>query len=349
LYLPLITDETNYFNGPLESEPNNSYLQANGPLIFGEYYYGLFNDQKDYYSIYLKDGGSISISLDNVLNRGVQLQLFYQDPRNGYVEIDTDKPFRIQHTGSAGWYYIYVAIDTRYINADPIYYFLRANYTSSSSQLNNSTTVDNNDCTTATPNATFTPTITPSPIPPVQVGFDFETGIEDWVTAEGNYKLAILDTTTQIKYSGNQSLRVTTQLKTSKDIYLHTEADAYFDKAIPEGMSRPGPYNLAGKQASCFVYLPQEMLATGYPKARIALLVKDVAPHFRNQWSDPIYITPSNVDKWFKISFTIGNGTNTDLGFDPTAVNTLGVRIDVSPNSGFSYTGPFYIDRCTIQ
>src|ERR1044071_5432175 len=140
LYLPqIVFNEMDYFKGPLELEPNNSYLQANGPIISGESYYGLLNDQKDYYSVYLKNRGSISIALDNIFSKGVQLQLFYQDPKNGPVEpIKTDIPYTIQHTGPSGWYYIYIAIDLRYVNTSSVHYFLKVNYNYSSLQSNNS-------------------------------------------------------------------------------------------------------------------------------------------------------------------------------------------------------------------
>ncbi len=47
-----------YFEGPWESEPNNSYQQANGPLRSHRTYYGYPNDEKDYFSIHLYRAGA---------------------------------------------------------------------------------------------------------------------------------------------------------------------------------------------------------------------------------------------------------------------------------------------------
>jgi hypothetical protein len=106
-------------------EPNNSYLQANGPLRSGRDYYGYPNDEKDYFSIYLRTGGTITIDLTNHTGQGVQLQLFYQSTNNR-VDYDLDAPYHITYTGPAGWYYIYIYTAGGYNTTTP--YTLRVTY-----------------------------------------------------------------------------------------------------------------------------------------------------------------------------------------------------------------------------
>ena len=106
-------------------EPNNTYLQANGSLRSGRDYYGYPNDQKDYFSIYLRTGGQIVIDLNNHTGQGVQLQLFYQTTGN-LVAGDLDAPYHIEYTGPAGWYYIYIYTAGNYNSSTA--YTLRLTY-----------------------------------------------------------------------------------------------------------------------------------------------------------------------------------------------------------------------------
>ncbi|MDX9953367.1 MAG: hypothetical protein RBT75_04695, partial [Anaerolineae bacterium] len=107
-YLPLtLRDYLQYFEGPWEVEPNDTYLQANGPLISGRDYRGYPDDERDYFSIYLRKPGPLTIDLTDHTGQAVQLQLFYQGIDNR-VAFDTVPPYTITHTGQPGWYYIYI-------------------------------------------------------------------------------------------------------------------------------------------------------------------------------------------------------------------------------------------------
>ena len=126
VYLPLVMrDYIAYFEGPWEVEPNNSYLQANGPLRSGRDYYGYPNDEKDYFSIYLRTAGMITINLTNHTGIGVQLQLFYQTPGNT-VAYDLYPPYSIEYNGQPGFYYIYIYTAGGYNSTTP--YTLRVTY-----------------------------------------------------------------------------------------------------------------------------------------------------------------------------------------------------------------------------
>lgn len=60
-------------------------------------------------------------------------------------------------------------------------------------------------------------------------------------------------------------------------------------------------------------------------------------------------VTSSTVDRWLQLMLTVGNGGGMDAGFDPTQVNTLGVRFDLHGNATLNYDGDLYIDHCSIE
>jgi hypothetical protein len=130
-------------------------------------------------------------------------------------------------------------------------------------------------------------------------------------------------------------------------VYLGTEATGYFDSSIPEGIDMPGPYDLKGNRVSCFVYAPSELVSSGNPPVYVRIFVKDVK--FANQRGEAVDITEANVEEWFELSLVVDNTDGADAQFDPTKVNALGVRFEVSYGSTLSYTGPFYIDSCAIE
>ena len=104
---------------------------------------------------------------------------------------------------------------------------------------------------------------------------------------------------------------------------------------------------MTGKNISCFVYAPSGLVSSGNPQAYIRIFVKD--DKFRNQYGDAVDITASNSDRWLQLSLTVGSGGGMDADFAPNSINTLGVRIDLQNNSTFSYSGPVYIDECSIE
>ncbi len=124
VYVPLVLrNYLHYFDGPCEIEPNNTYTQANGPLRSGVNYCGYPDDAKDYFSVYLGSGGTITVDLTNDVAVG-QLQLFYQSTANR-VGIDLAAK-HLAYTGPAGWYYIYIATTAGFSSVTP--YTLRVTY-----------------------------------------------------------------------------------------------------------------------------------------------------------------------------------------------------------------------------
>ncbi|MFZ6026300.1 MAG: LVIVD repeat-containing protein [Chloroflexota bacterium] len=110
IHLPLaLRNYTAYFDGPWEAEPNDDYRHANGPLHFGQDYYGYPDDAKDYFSFYVADPTTLAITLDSYTAHGAQVLLYYQTPvAGGEVARDYEPPFRIEYDAPAGWYYLYI-------------------------------------------------------------------------------------------------------------------------------------------------------------------------------------------------------------------------------------------------
>lgn len=141
VFLPLIMRDYCEFVGPYECEPNSPYSNANGPLSSDTDYYGFHSgsgEDRDYYKLYLGDGGQITIDLTDITNdtfgQDVQLHVFYQstDIRIGF---DAVAPYHIicPSTGSPectggmpGWYYILVYTPSGYSSSKP--YKLRITY-----------------------------------------------------------------------------------------------------------------------------------------------------------------------------------------------------------------------------
>jgi hypothetical protein len=124
--LPLVaTEYVAYFEGPWEREDNDGYLEANGPLRSGADYYGYPDDERDYFSIYLRTGGTITIDLTGHTGQGVQLLLFYQSTDDQKDRV-WEKPYHIAYSGPAGWYYILIYTESGHNSNTP--YTLRVSY-----------------------------------------------------------------------------------------------------------------------------------------------------------------------------------------------------------------------------
>jgi len=101
-----------------ETEPNNSYLQANGPLKSEKLYHGYPDDAKDYFVIVLCSAGEIKIDLTNHTATPAQVQLFYESISNRVTYV-TQPPYQITYTGAPGAYYIYIFTGGAYSTLTP--------------------------------------------------------------------------------------------------------------------------------------------------------------------------------------------------------------------------------------
>lgn len=188
-------------------------------------------------------------------------------------------------------------------------------------------------------------------------GYDFEAGIQGWDTSEGAFKLATLESTTERTYSGQRSLKVTTELyggasedfasRGREKVFLGTEVKVYFNRFPPDRVENAGPYNLTEKTVSCYVYFPSGLVLENNPAPYVRLFVKDLSE--RNQHSEYVNLSGSNVDQWMLLSLDVGVEGGMDSAFDPTTINAVGVRVELPVNSKLTYVGPFYIDGCAVE
>ena len=93
------------FPGPGESEPNNSFAQANGPLCSGKDYSGLHNDADDYFRFSSAASGLITV---NLTTSAPDAQLVLYDAGFVLRGHRGGPPFVITYTGPAGVYYVRV-------------------------------------------------------------------------------------------------------------------------------------------------------------------------------------------------------------------------------------------------
>ena len=123
----VLKQHMSYYEGPWEQEENNGYLEANGPVRLGRDHYGYPDDQKDYYSLFLRNAGTINIDVINHTGQGVQVWLFYESVANGVADDRSlTSPYRFEYTGADGWYYVYIYTESAH-NSDRAY-TLRVEY-----------------------------------------------------------------------------------------------------------------------------------------------------------------------------------------------------------------------------
>jgi len=151
-----------------EQEPNNSSSEADATdeLRSGVVYYGYPDDRWDFFRFRTEIGGQISVRLDDHLDQGVELVLYYLST-NTRVEDDPDEPYSItRNRNEVGWYYIGILTKSGYESVVP--YRLQVNYpvaTPTATETATSTaipTVTSTDTSTPTPLPTDTPTATPT-------------------------------------------------------------------------------------------------------------------------------------------------------------------------------------------
>ncbi len=108
-----------------EREPNDSFSQANGPLISGLGYYGYPDDVNDRFKIHLHAAGQVHAILNNHTGSGdVQLLLYNQSEE--FVCRDFEWPYEIACSTPAGWYYIRIYTESGHNSNTP--YTLQATF-----------------------------------------------------------------------------------------------------------------------------------------------------------------------------------------------------------------------------
>jgi hypothetical protein len=151
---------------------------------------------------------------------------------------------------------------------------------------------------------------------------------------------------------GQASLELTVFLS-SPSYYGDTDWDEVFVDmrySLPSGFVTPAPYDLTGKTLTCWIYAPVGSMGAFDHPNRFQLYVKDV--NFKREAGVWVDITPNQEGTWFPITLALSvqspPGGDMDVGFDPTHIIMLGIKISVSaePTSGNHYGGVILIDAC---
>lgn len=105
IYLPAVfRDYATAYLQPCETEINDAFNQANGPIVAGRGYCGTnaAREDRDYFS-FTAGSGAISLNTTGLTN-GAQVHLFYQNTGNR-VGFSASPPYQVTHSGAAGLYY----------------------------------------------------------------------------------------------------------------------------------------------------------------------------------------------------------------------------------------------------
>ena len=109
-----------------ELEGNGDLAAANGPLLSGLEYYGLHNDQDDYFKVYLSGNGVIAAQLNSQLdakddNSNYVVQLQIKDSSGNLLDYAVGPNVGLEYTVAAGWYYVRVFTVPEYVDAGKQY------------------------------------------------------------------------------------------------------------------------------------------------------------------------------------------------------------------------------------
>lgn len=128
IFIPIALQKYfSYFIGPWEREDNDSYQQANGPILSGKDYYGFHDDRNDYFKVYMTNAGLITVNLssdhektDSKNRPVVQMMLYYLSTAD-LIDYRIGPSGQIKYDGPAGLYYIRVYTAPEYFDSTKQY------------------------------------------------------------------------------------------------------------------------------------------------------------------------------------------------------------------------------------
>lgn len=103
-----------------EVEPNNTSVDANGPVVSGVTISGFANDASDYYRLTVTAAGTLSAAITNPQGQGTQLQL-YREPVSTATLVQSDgvAPYAFAVGVTPGVYYVRVYTAGGYTSTAP--------------------------------------------------------------------------------------------------------------------------------------------------------------------------------------------------------------------------------------
>lgn len=219
--------------------------------------------------------------------------------------------------------------------------------------------------TTSTPAPTtaLTPTTTPTPVPtttvtsgttstptptiiPTTIGYGFESGNTTGWQAEiqepGSLAVSAVSASDEAAKLGVYSLKLSVNLvggDASK-----SKGEVYIDLRYNQQLGLKGPVDMDGVRTTCWVLAPPEAVGDPQSPNGIQVFVKDI------NWKGE-YGAWTNIvgGSWFQVSLAPSaskpEGGYIDVGFDPTNIVSVGVKIAAGSKSTATYVGPVYLDE----
>jgi hypothetical protein len=208
--------------------------------------------------------------------------------------------------------------------------------------------VSSNKAATVQTSPVLTPISTASI--PTEIAYNFQGGTQGWESPQAGHKQVNVSVAMNPDNPKEYALKIVTLLtgrESSSSLGRYTTVEVFFDQNIPLGFQNPGPYNLNGKLITCDVNLPQQLAQNAPPnQAYIRLFVEDT--NGSTDYNEPLFITPNTTGK-VQLQLTVGILNEIEPGFNGEQVEGMGIRIDVPKVSPLNYTGPFYVDECSMQ
>jgi hypothetical protein len=204
------------------------------------------------------------------------------------------------------------------------------------------------DCSQIVRNLVYMPLIgkgyKPLALDPV---WDFESCTEGWTHetyVDSQAVVAVVTSSLRSRW-GNASLAMIVDLVGGDDNKSQGEAFVDVKHHPPSGVS--APINLECKPLSCWIYVPTCGLGDQAQPNLVQLFVKDASGKSE-------YGTPTRVvrNQWFEVGIRPStlqpDGGHKDAGFDPSAIEHVGVRFKAG-REGTTYRGKVYVDACGWQ
>lgn len=205
------------------------------------------------------------------------------------------------------------------------------------------TTLTPSTAPTPPPTTTLTPSTAPTPTP-TGYGFESETtmGWRNETRAAGNLAVSEVSTSDELAKLGAYSLKLSANL-VGGDV-SKSKGEVYVDLRYDQQFGTDAPLDMDGAHITCWVFAPLEAVGDPASPNGIQVFVKDI------NWKGE-YGAWTNIvgGSWFQVSLTPSasepEGGYMDLGFDPTNIVSVGVKIAAGSGSTATYVGPVYLDE----
>jgi len=124
-----------------------------------------------------------------------------------------------------------------------------------------------------------------------------------------------------------------------------SEGEAYVDMRSFPPVGVKAPIDLEGVPVTAWIYVPRGAAGHRRRPNGVQLFVKD--ENWKGQYGTWLNLR-GRTERWFQICLTPSARTPnlgyTDMGFDPTKIMVIGVKVGAGTASTAKYRGPIYMD-----